>query len=339
MDLGGATQSGCPVASDRMGTDHVPHASTGIALVKKGLDALGPLGRRIEDAIWSYRLNRTERLGRSREPVDHVRRQFRAVFGRDPDLETPRTFNEKIQYLKLYDRSPLHTRCADKIAVREYVKECIPETDILIPLLAILDNPDDLRPETITAQRFVAKASHDSGSTQICRDRDSFDWARCRRRLRSALRRDYSVMYGEWQYRDIPRRIVVEELIETSSDYDYKLFCFHGKPHLIMVNIDRFGDFRENFYDTNWAQQDIFYTYPSSDKPLAPPATLNLMLDYAARLSAPFAFARIDFYEAEGRVYFGEITFHQSAGLQRFVPESIDLALGARLTLPPKPSP
>jgi hypothetical protein len=318
----------------------MPTTETGpVSLARRAaetLDGLGPFGRRLADFCRDLRLDMQSWEARQRAPADHLKRQYRAVFGRDPDLDAPRSFNEKMQWLKLHDRSPLHTRCADKLAVRDYVRETIPETDILIPLLAVLDDPAELTQARIVADRFAAKATHDSGSTQLCWDRDRFDWARARRRLNRALRRDFSAMFGEWQYRDVPRRIVVEAMIDSAAARDYKIFCFNGEPGLIMVNIDRFGDFRENFYDTAWQQQDFIHTYPPSAEPIGPPRGLATMLDYARRLSAPFAFARTDFYEDDGQVWFGEITFHQSAGLQPFRPESIDIALGDRLVLPTK---
>lgn len=176
-------------------------------------------------------------MARRRGVRAHIVKQYAAVFGREPDLENPFSFNEKMQKLKLDPISPLHRVCADKIAVRQHVRALIGE-DVLVPLHHVFDSPASLRPDIVRAERFVVKASHDSGSSLICDDRASFDWARSRSLLRGALSRDFFWVHGEPQYRDLPRRVLVEAYLPGAADIDYKVFCFHGTPRLIGVNYD-----------------------------------------------------------------------------------------------------
>ncbi len=287
------------------------------------------IGRRLRelaaDAAMELRLLQARFRGDERQ----IRATYKAVFGCEPRLDAPVTFNEKLQYLKLRDHSPLRTRCADKLAVRDYVRERMGE-QALIPLLLVTENPDDVRPERIAAERFAAKCTHDSGSTQICTERSSFDWSHCRRRLRRAMSRDFSRLFGEIQYRDVPRRIIVEEFLEFDERtiYDYKFHCFDGEPRIVAVNLNRHINHRREHYDQDWNRIPVAHKVPNADSPVPRPASLGAMLDHARALSAPFKLCRVDLYDHGGRIWFSEITFHDKAGLSPFVPAHYDEAFG-----------
>lgn len=291
-----------------------------------------PLVERLYDEIQDAQLDQLARRGAREGDEGLARRKFREAYGVEVNLDAPRGFAEKTQYLKLFDFGSLHTQCADKLAVRDYVRDRVGE-QALIPLLMVADTPDELTPERLTSPRFVAKATHDSGSSQVCADRATFDWARCRRRLRRALARDFSRISGERQYRDVPRRVIVEEFVDAAAVRDYKFFCFHGAPYFCRVNIDRISNHRERYYTTDWRCLDVACKERPSERGEPAPKTLDVMLEYARALSQPFKFARIDLYEAEGRVLFSEVTFHDTGGYTKFKPDSFDLALGELLIL------
>jgi len=308
------------------------HASAlirGLAARIKGSGAVGVL---MHDIAYECVMGVRVALGRLRGARGQIRHDYRRVFGRDPDLERPRSFNEKTQYLKLHDVTDRHRLCADKLAVRDYVVRHVPE-DVLVPLRHVFDSADSVRPENIPERSFAIKATHDSGSTQLCLDRDTFQWAHCRRRLHGALSRDFSFLHGELQYRGIPRRIIVEDLLPEALFIDYKIFCFGGEPHFIGVNYDRRGNHRHDFFDLDWKRLPVVYAKPTIGHSVPPPKTLATMIEYARRLASPFKFVRIDFYESDGKLFFSEITFHQYSGLMNFEPESFDLELGALIRL------
>jgi hypothetical protein len=287
------------------------------------------IGDFAHDAYMRLRLLRARRRGMRA----HLVREFEAVFGHAPDLDNPRTFNEKMQFLKMQSRTPLHRICADKIAVRDYVADRL-GTDLLVPLLHVFDDASAVTPQTISEDRFVVKATHDSGSTQICTDRETFNWRSARRRLSGALARDYAYLHYELQYHDIPRKIIVEELLDGAATSDYKIFCFDGEPFMTGVNYDRRGTHRHDFFDLEWNRLPVVYAKPTIGHAIPVPLTYDRMIDYARTLSKGFPFCRIDYFESEGQLFFNEITFHQYSGLMRFDPDEFDRILGDRITLP-----
>lgn len=308
----------------------VSRASSALAWLKRRGGAAAAFYDFLSDAYWSMKLW----LTRSRTDEEHVRIEFREAFGRELDLSNPRTFSEKLQYLKLYDQTPLHAQCADKIRVRDYIRSKVPE-DALIPALLITYDVADITPERIAAPRFVIKPNHDSGSVQFCHDRNTFDWASCRRKLARALRRDFWMIGRELQYRDIRRGLIVEEMLisESCELRDYKFYCFGGEPKFLQIDVDRFSGHRRDLFDLEWRKMDVQYSIPNSNLNIPRPDTLPLMIEYAHRLAEPFKFVRVDFFSVNSRVYVGEITFHPYSGFRGFTPESFDAALGDMIKL------
>ena len=265
-----------------------------------------------------------------------LRWRFRQAFGRELDLQNPRTFNEKLQWLKLHDRTPLHTVCADKYTVRTYVADRI-GPQYLIPLLYHTRDPYEIRPENLPEPPFIIKTTHGSGGVTIVRDKAAADWERIRRSLRRLLRYNHYYCTKEWQYRHIPPRIIVEPLLAAEAGVvptDYKFYCFHGKPEVIQVIAGRYVDARECFYSPDWRPLNFRLCYPFLQSPWKRPDHLEQMLDVAARLSADFYHARIDLYDEYGHVFFGEITYHSDSGFSRFDPPEWDRRLGDLLHLP-----
>lgn len=265
----------------------------------------------------------------------YVLKQYKKIFHKELNLKSPQTFTEKMQWLKVYYRNDLMSLCADKYAVREYVRRC-GLGDILNPLIGVYDKVEQINYDILPKQ-FVLKGTHGSGWNIICKDKDNLDVKRYNRIMRSWLRQNIYYSGREWVYEKIPHRIVCEKYIDANGDdlRDYKFFCFSGEPKYIQVDGDRFVNHKRAYYDCNWEKMDFQYAgydrYYSAEKPLK----LNEMLEVAKRLSEPFPFSRIDLYNVGERVIFGEITFFPDAGFGLFEPEQADYDLGEMLKLPP----
>ncbi len=258
-------------------------------------------------------------------------------FGKRLDLKNPRTFNEKLQWLKLNDRKDEYTKMVDKIEAKKWVSERIGE-EYIIPTLGVWNRAEDIDFDTLP-DRFVLKCNHDSGGLCICTDKSRLDINNVRSALDKTLKRDFYKVGREWPYKNVKHRILAEQYMTDESGYelkDYKIFCFHGKPRFIQVDFDRFAitGHKRNIYDTDWQLLDIEYGYPSdSAHPIDSPDALGKMLKFAATLSAGHPFLRIDFYAINCDIRFGELTFYPGCGLEEFSPDSWDLKLGDLIRL------
>jgi len=250
--------------------------------------------------------------------------------------KNPRDLNEKINWLKLYDRNPMYTKLADKYAVREYVKEKIGE-DYLIPLLGVWDKAEDIDFDSLPEQ-FVLKCTHDSGSVVICDGKNTFDRNGAVKKLANALKKNYFYRNREWVYKNIPRRIIAEQYVEDSSDKelrDYKIFCFNGIPRTMYVATSRsIGQLTFDYYDMDFNRLDIVQHYPNATKVLHKPQNFELMKQLARVLAEGIPNVRVDFFEADGKVYFGEMTFYNNGGTTAYEPEEWDYIFGDWLVLP-----
>ncbi len=268
-----------------------------------------------------------------------LRCKYRRVTGKRLHLAHPETFNEKLQALKLlYTRSPnlpRYTKMADKLQAKALVADQA-GAEYVIPTLGVWERFDDIPFDDLPRQ-FVLKTNHDSGGVVICTDKAVFDRQKAKKKLEKNLKRNYYWYGREPQYRDIVPRLFAEPyLTDESGDElkDYKVFCFHGEPQLIQVDFHRFSDHRRNLYTTDWQliKGEMNYKSDPSQK-LAKPVRLEEMLRLSRTLSADIPFLRVDFYCAEGRLYFGEFTFFHGSGTVRFRPESMDRELGQMLHL------
>lgn len=268
----------------------------------------------------------------------YLKFMYRIRMGKKLNLKNPQTFNEKLQWLKLYGRKPEYTIMADKYAVRKYIADTIGE-EYLIPLLGVWDNPDDIDFDKLPDQ-FVLKCNHNSGLGMcICKDKSKLDINKVKKELKKGLEQDYYLTAREWPYKNVPRKIIAEKYMEEKPDTglnDYKFFCFNGIPKLILVCSDRFSNdgLCEDFYDTDWNLLNLRRPDTSNSKqPQKQPQRFGDMLRLAAVISENIPFARVDFYEIKGKIYFGEITFFPASGLKRFTPEEWDLKLGKLIDL------
>lgn len=261
---------------------------------------------------------------------------YRAVMKRKLNLKNPRTFNEKLQWLKLYDRNPLYIKLADKYLVRGYIREKCGE-NYLIPLLGKWNSFDEIDFASLP-ERFVLKCNHDSGGVIICSDKMEFSMQKAAEKITHHLSRNYYCQNREWPYRDIRRCIIAEKYIGNGEDlYDYKLMCFNGivKCAFVCSNRGKEGGLKVTFFDTEWKLLPFERHYPAEMRRIPRPKRWEEMVWAAERLAEKIPFVRVDFYETEnGKLYVGELTFFPGSGLEEFRPESWDFRLGSWLQLP-----
>jgi hypothetical protein len=271
-----------------------------------------------------------------------MKKEFQKNLGYPLNLNAPKTLNEKIQWLKIYDRTPLHTQCADKYAVRKYVKQKVGEK-YLIPLVFETKNPRDIVSENLPDYPVIIKANHDSSGGIIVRDKSTVNWIKTQNLLASFLSINYYYRFKEWQYKNIERRIIVEKLLTDEKGtipFDYKFHCFHGKIGFIQVDIDRFQSHKRNMYDVNWNLLPFNWCNFKDGKPklengnpIRKPSRLKEMITIAEKLSDSFRYVRIDLYELNDKVYFGEVTFHPCSGAKVIHPKEWDYKFGEMITL------
>ena len=264
-----------------------------------------------------------------------IKRQFKHFFGYELNLNNPQTLNEKINWLKLNDRTPLHTLCADKYAVREYIKDKIGKK-YLVPLIFQTNKTTDITPENLPDFPFIIKTNHDSSGGIIVRDKSNVDWDSVRNKLAKSLKRNYYYFNKEWQYKNIEPCIVVEKLLmenDGSIPVDYKLHCFNGKLVFVQVDIDRQIDHKRNIYDANWNFIDCQWLYKNGDD-VDKPQTFSKMQSLAEAIAKDFCYVRVDLYNLGSEIYFGELTFHSESGQGKFKPFEWDRKFGEQLKLP-----
>lgn len=254
--------------------------------------------------------------------------------GRKLNLINPQSYNEKLQWLKLYWRDPLAAQCSDKYDVRSFIKE--KGYGDYLPVIYGLYNAVEEIDFSALPESFVIKTTHDSGGVYIVRKKDSEDIDNAINAMKNALKRsDYTKYNKEWVYENIKPRILVEELIGdgVTTPNDYKIYCIHGKPQFILVVAERDTDARENFYDPNWNQLHFVNGRLPIKSKISKPHSLELMLEISKTLSKPFPQARIDFYYENDKLYIGEITFFSASGTTNFHPHKYDIQFGEKLDL------
>ena len=259
--------------------------------------------------------------------IDHLRFGYKY---RPLNLIFPKTFSEKISYLKLHYRHDLGSLVADKVAVREYIKKKIGE-EYLIPLLAVYDNASQIIFGDLP-QSFVLKTNHGSGWNIVCKNKDLLNKKDAINNLNRWLSWNAYYLSREWQYKNIKPMILCEQMLEYEIN-DYKIFCFNGKPEYIQVDLNRFSGHKRIFYNTNWHRQDFSLLYPISSINLGKPEKLDEMLNIARKLSIGFIFSRIDLYLHDNKIYFGEITLHPEGGNCPITPELFDYMMSDKLKI------
>lgn len=262
--------------------------------------------------------------------------RFWGKTGRRLNLEHPRTYNEKLQWLKLYDRNPVYPQMVDKYRAKEYVASLAGE-EYIIPTLGIYDSFEEIDFEKLPEQ-FVLKCTHDSHSIYICRNRDEFDRAQAEKILKRGLRKDPYRFGREWPYSQVQPRIIAEQYMEDESHQelkDYKFFTFSGKAAMILVDYGRFSHHGRNLYSLDWEYLNASIAYPGDPLYVVPrPEKLELMIELAERLGQNLPHVRVDLYSIGSRIYFGEMTLYPGGGFSEFKPRELELRLGDLLVLP-----
>ena len=253
-------------------------------------------------------------------------------------MKNPQTFNEKLQWLKIYDRKPIYTTMVDKYEVKNYVADKIGD-EYIIPTLGVWDSFDEIDFDSLPDQ-FVLKCTHDSGGLVICKDKSKLNKEKAKKKIELSLNRNYYYHGREWAYKDVKPRVIAEKYMEDKNSKDlkdYKFFCFDGKVKAMFIATDRFTQGVEtkfDFYDTNFEHLPFTNGHPNAECVIEKPKHFEKMKELAEILSKGIPQIRVDFYEIDDEVYFGELTFFHWSGMVPFVPEKWDYVFGEWIELP-----
>lgn len=260
------------------------------------------------------------------------------TFGKRLNLKEPKTFNEKLQWLKLNNRNPLYTMLVDKYEVKKYVADIIGE-EYIIPTLGVWDRFDDIDFDALPNQ-FVLKCTHDSGGLVICHDKKSLDIKNAKSKIETSLNNNYYYWGREWPYKNVTKKIIAEKFIADKNGelVDYKFFCFNGYVDCVMVCIDRhINDAKFYFFDRDWnlKRLNIRGEKAPKDFTLYKPECMDEMFHIAEILSKDIPFVRVDLYELDGKIYFGELTFFPDSGFDANLLTKTDEYFGSLIDLKP----
>lgn len=269
----------------------------------------------------------------------YLRLRYKCIMGKELNLENPITYNEKLQWLKLYDRKPEYTKMVDKYEAKKYVSDII-GNEYIIPTLGVWEKAEDIDFDALPNE-FVLKCTHDSGGMVICNDKSQLDIQSTKATLNHFLNRNFYSLHREWPYKNVKPRIIAEKYMVDESGYelkDYKFFCFDGKVNAMFIATDRNEKTETcfDFFDRDFNHMPVINGHPNTKKELKKPLGFEKMIELAERLSIGIPQVRIDFYDINGKVYFGEMTFFHWSGLKKFEPEEYDKIFGDWITLPNK---
>lgn len=261
---------------------------------------------------------------------------FPAWLGYKLDLESPKTFNEKMQWLKLHDRKEEYSLFVDKYEAKKIVEKKV-GSKYIIPTIGIWETPDEIDFDTLP-QQFVLKCNHNSGVGMcICSDKKKLNIRKVKKNLRKGLKQDYYLTSREWPYKHIKRKIIAEKYMVDESGKelkDYKVFCFNGNPQYIQVDFGRFSNHERNLYSLDWEYMGFASLYPTNkNREIARPECLEEMIEIAKILSKGTSFMRVDLYVINNSIFFGEMTLFHGSGFEPFVPFEWDRKLGDLLSL------
>jgi len=286
--------------------------------------------RKVKAFIWKY-------FSRVLPDEVYLKRKFRNQAGYPLNLKSPRTFNEKLQWLKIHDRKPEYTTMVDKYEVKKYVAGIIGEEHI-IPTLGVYNKFDDIDFEKLPSQ-FVLKCTHDSGGLAICKDKSLFNISDAKEVIRKSLGKNFFWEGREWPYKNVKPRIIAEKyMVDESGEElkDYKFFCFGGTPKFFKIDYNRYIDHHANYYTITGELlpfDEVICPRDLSAK-IETPENLGQMIEIAKMLSKGIPFVRVDLYNINGKIYFGEMTFYPATGMGAFEPQEWDYTLGSYIQLP-----
>lgn len=282
----------------------------------------------------------------------YLRLMYWAILHKKLDLRYPKTFNEKLQWLKIYDRKPEYTVMVDKYAAKQYVADRIGE-QYIIPTLGVWENFDDIDFESLPNQ-FVLKCTHDSGGLVVCKDKSKLDKVAAKEKIEKSLKRNYYWSGREWPYKNVPPRIIAEKYMSDSQGTngeeislkdnkvddlkDYKFYCFDGAVRFVMINSDRNSDkpTKADYFDRDFNWLDFTWGYGHAEVRPEKPDKFEEMITIAEKLSKGLPHIRVDLYECNGQIYFGELTFYDGSGFDEISPVEWDYKIGDYIKLPTK---
>ncbi len=267
----------------------------------------------------------------------YIKLMYRCIMNKKVNLNNPQTFNEKLQWLKLYDRKPIYTSMVDKYEAKKYVANIIGE-QYIIPTLGVYSKFEEID-FSVLPNQFVIKCTHDSGGVVICKDKATMNMEEARKKINRCLKRNFFYSGREWPYKNIKPRIIIEEYIDDHKNddlEDYKFMCFNGKVKCSFVCTDRRSKegLKVTFFDLDWNQMPFERHYPCSKEKIKKPINYEKMIELSEKLAKDLNFVRVDFYEVNGKIYFGEITFFPGSGTEEFTPEKWDYTIGSWIKLP-----
>lgn len=262
----------------------------------------------------------------------YLKLKYFYIFHKRLNLKEPKTFNEKLNWLKLNDRKDIYTTLVDKFEVKKYVSDIIGDK-FIIPTIGIYERIEDIDFEKLP-NKFVIKCTHDSGGLVICKDKRKLDFDLLKNKINKCLKVNYYYHAREWPYKNVKPRIIIEKYMGDNLK-DYKFFCFNGEPKIILVCSNRNGNHKNtNFYDSDWNLLPFTRSrHKNSPNKIEKPKRLEKMIDIAKKLSKDIAFVRVDLYNIEDEIFFGEITFTPSGGFEGFEPNEWDSTLGEWIDL------
>jgi len=267
----------------------------------------------------------------------YIKHQFKHILGYYPDLQNPKTFQEKLQWLKLHDRKPIYSQMVDKYEAKEFIAAKV-GAEYVVPTLGIYDDVVQIDFGQLP-DKFVIKTTHDSGSVIVCTDKSKLDYEKVKSEITASLHRKYYYAEREWPYINVKPRVIVEKFLESDKDdiWDYKFFCFNGEPKMMFIVSNRFkeGGHKADFYDMDGNHLDLCQL-GYENNPVTPklPDCFEKMKELAAILSKDIPHLRVDLYYENNHIYVGELTFTDSGGYVPFIPSEYNNIIGDYLTLP-----
>ncbi len=301
------------------------------------MNIVSKLIKYVSDGAYRFKVNTAHGFYDDMPDKVFLQRAFQEIMGYELDLEHPKTYCEKMQWLKLYNRQLIYTTMVDKYEAKKYIAEKIGE-QYVIPTFGVWDRVEDIE-LTHLPEQFVLKTTHDSGGVVICKDKRQLDFAEAKKILNKHLNRNYFYCGREWPYKNVVPRILAEKLLQSEAGneiQDYKIHCFNGKAKILYVTSDRFNGrgLKADYFDANFNKLDIRWELPNSNYTINKPVHFELMKTLAERLSEGIPTIRVDFYEVDGKVYVGELTFFDGSGFCD-ISGDWDNILGDWIGLPP----
>ena len=260
----------------------------------------------------------------------YIKLKYKEKMHKKLDLKNPQTFNEKLQYLKLHDRKDIYTTMVDKYEAKKYVANIIGE-QYIIPTLGVYESFDEINFDQLPNQ-FVIKCTHDSGGLLVVKNKADFNIKSAKEKINKCLKTNYYYSGREWPYKNVKHKIIIEKYMTNKLSeelIDYKIMCFNGKAKIIFTCSERYSDgLKVTFFDLEWNKLPFKRHYPISTKKIKKPTNLDKMIELSEKLAKNIKFVRMDWYEINDKIYFGEYTFYPGDGLEEFEPEKWDKKIG-----------